>query len=104
MPAVEPLPARRREDLSHQWLTASGNGRQKEGKRKGPALRRGLNSSMFSFGQPIMFAAADKLPKSSRPHCKAGPAAKRGRPDQAGWFQMMTFFIGSSPGALAILP
>lgn len=40
----------------------------------------------------------DHLEKD-RPRPKAGP-----EPDQAGGFQMMTFFIGSSPGALATLP
>ncbi len=37
--------------------------------------------------------------KGDWPRPRAGP-----EPDQAGGFQMMTFFVGSSPGALAILP
>ncbi|GEM_PF-3185741 len=35
-----------------------------------------------------------------RPRSKAGPQPAA----QAGGFQMMTFFFGSSPGALATLP
>jgi hypothetical protein len=57
------------------------------GKHSNAGTSSGLSRHMLSIGC------------KNRPHPKAGP-----EPDQAGGFQMMTFFVGSSPGALAILP